>query len=66
MSSNNADDLIRLPQVLKRTGLSRSVLYQSIKDNTFPKMIKIAGGRTSVWSNNAVTEWVEEQKSKAV
>lgn len=63
--SNKSDDLIRLKTVLNRTGLSRSVLYQSIKDKNFPRQIKISGSRTSVWSNNAISEWIEEQKQKA-
>ena len=65
MSSNKTDNLIRITRVLGRTGLSRSVLYQSIKDKKFPSQIKISGSRTSVWSDNAVSEWIEEQKQKA-
>ncbi len=34
--------LIKLSEVIDRTGLSRSTIYNRIDDGTFPKQIKIS------------------------
>lgn len=34
--------LIRLPEVMARTGKSRSGIYQGIKEGTFPKQVKLS------------------------
>lgn len=47
--------LLRLPEVLARTGLSRSRLYA---DPSFPKGVKI-GERAVAWVENEVQEWVD-------
>ncbi len=62
--SNTQDSFLRLPDVKKRTGLPRSTIYRLIKDGSFPKQIKLSE-RTSVWSCDAVSSWIEEQKQKA-
>ena len=36
--------ILRRPQVQQRTGLSRSTLYQYIKDGEFPKSIALGPG----------------------
>ena len=40
--------LIRLPEVIARTGKSRSGIYQGIKEGTFPKQVKL-GPRAVGW-----------------
>ena len=54
------DRFIKIKPVLERVGLSSTSLYTLIAKQRFPAQIKI--GRTSVWSENAVTQWMEEQK----
>lgn len=53
-----APRLLRLPEVLNRTGLSRSSIYLAVKRGTFPAPAKI-GTRASAWSENSVTSWIE-------
>jgi len=60
--SNEQDNLIRLEEVKARTGLSRSAIYSLVQESKFPKIIKL-GERTSTWSNNAVSAWIEEKKA---
>lgn len=50
--------LIRLPEVIARTGLSRSTIYNYIEDGTFPKQIKI-GKRAMAFVDSEVEEWVQ-------
>ncbi|MBL8527558.1 MAG: AlpA family transcriptional regulator [Burkholderiales bacterium] len=46
--------LIRLREVVARTGRSRSMIYS---DPQFPRPIKI-GPRASAWLESEVSEWV--------
>ncbi|HEV7290099.1 helix-turn-helix transcriptional regulator [Sphingomonas sp.] len=51
------DRIIRLPSVLKATGLSRSTLYRKINQGTFPKQIAISE-RCIGWRESAVNAWL--------
>jgi prophage regulatory protein len=46
--------LIRLPEVLKKTGLSRSRLYADV---SFPQRVKL-GTRGVAWVESEVEDWI--------
>lgn len=50
-------NVIRLPEVLTRTGLSRSTIYAMISDGAFPKPIKL-GMRAVGWVEVEVGDWI--------
>jgi len=57
--------MLRLRDVLKRTGLSRSTIYNKLNvaschyDAKFPKQVRV--GKTSVrWIESEINSWVEE------
>lgn len=50
------DDLIRLPEVVRSTGLSKSEIYRRIADKRFPKQVKL-GPRVSAWRRGQVARW---------
>lgn len=50
----------KLPEVIKRTGRSRSSIYLGIKEGTFPKPIKL-GARSIGWPSTVIDEWIEER-----
>jgi prophage regulatory protein len=52
--------LLRLPDVLARTGLSRSSVYDKAAAGEFPQPIKI-GERASAWIAAEVDAWIEER-----
>jgi prophage regulatory protein len=52
--------LIRLPEVVQRTGLPRSSVYCLIKRSQFPAPIKISV-RSSAWRLDLVDRWIEER-----
>ena len=52
--------ILRLPEVKKTTGLSRSGIYQLIALGAFPKQIKL-GVRSSGWIESEVLEWIDEK-----
>ncbi|MBV8270945.1 MAG: AlpA family transcriptional regulator [Cupriavidus sp.] len=52
--------LLRLPEVKVRCGLSRSTIYQRIKDGTFPPALSI-GPRSVAWIESAIDGWIAAQ-----
>lgn len=54
----NNQVIIRLPEVIKRTGLSRSTIYLRLKDNQFPKPIPL-GARAIGWLEEDVDSWID-------
>ncbi len=49
--------LERLPEVKRRTGLSRSEIYRRIAAGDFPKPVKL-GERASAWAEHEVSDWI--------
>ena len=60
MKHNNQMQFLRLPQVMRRVGLSKAQLYKLMAQNEFPSQIKICS-RTSVWLESDVVQWMQEQ-----
>ena len=50
----------RLPEVVKRTGLSRSSIYLKMQDGTFPPSIKLSK-RAIGWPAHIISEWIEQR-----
>lgn len=49
---------IRQAEVLRKTALSRSTLYELIDAGKFPKPLKI-GERINAWPQHEVEEWMQ-------
>jgi prophage regulatory protein len=49
---------LRLPDVMRRTGLPRSSLYALIKQGAFPRQIQLPG-RSVAWLESDVSDWIE-------
>ena len=58
-------DLIRLNEVVRKTGLSRSTIYRFLEhDPTFPKRRFIHGNvRLMYFSKVEVEEWIEQSSN---
>ena len=54
--------MLRLPEVLNKTGLSRSGLYERIANGGFPEQVPL-GGRLVAWVEDEVNEWLLERIS---
>jgi len=50
----------RLPQVIRRTGLSRSTIYEMIGRGELPKQIQL-GRRAVGWIADDVDEWIQSK-----
>ena len=62
MSSSAANRLLRLPQVLERTGLSRSMVYLLESQGRFPGRVKV-GARAVAWPEDEVERWIDAKKA---
>lgn len=59
---NTVNKLIRIKKVQEITGLSKSYIYQLVKQGAFPRSILlIEGGSAVAWLNSEVIEWVESR-----
>ncbi|MBV8634766.1 MAG: AlpA family transcriptional regulator [Burkholderiaceae bacterium] len=50
--------LIRLKEVLRICGMSRTTLYNNIRDKQFPEPIQISA-RAVAWLQSEVLEWLD-------
>ena len=51
---------LRLPEVLERTGLSRSTIYVRLEQGRFPRPVSL-GGRAVGWIESEVDEWIRQR-----
>ncbi len=58
--SQQPDYILRLPDVMKLTGLSRSTIYEMVKVGSFPKQTRL-GKRAVGWRCSAISGWIETQ-----
>jgi prophage regulatory protein len=52
--------ILRLPNVLDRTGLSRSTVYQRVSEGRFPRPVSL-GDRAVGWVESDIEEWINWQ-----
>lgn len=57
MSQNR---FIRMPDLRKKVGLSKSQIYKLIQQDEFPEPVKL-GKKVSVWVDSEVDEWMSKQ-----
>jgi len=53
-------NLLKMPEVRAKTGLSRSHLYALAQNGEFPKPIKLSE-RSSAWVASEVECWIEDR-----
>ena len=62
--------LIRLSEVMSRTGYGRTSIYRKMEDGSFPKSLKLGGppkdpnvfdSRAIAWIENEVDQWIESR-----
>ena len=54
------EKLIRLPEVLRRTGCGRSHVYNLINRGEFPKQIQISSGAVA-WLESEFETWMDKK-----
>ena len=56
--------ILKLPQVMAATGLSRSSIYLRMSEGSFPRQISL-GARSIGWIDSEVQEWISGQIRKS-
>lgn len=51
--------LIRLPEVMKRVGLSRSAIYKRMAEGSFPRSRSL-GPKCAVWVEAEIDAWIKQ------
>lgn len=57
------EKILRLQRVIDKTGLSKSSIYAFIKDDKFPKSIRL-GVRAVGWRESDIDNWIDKQASR--
>jgi len=55
-----SEQILKLPDVIKATGLARSTIYKLISENRFPQQIKLTSF-SSGWLQSEINRWIEER-----
>lgn len=59
MDSSTTQRLIRIREVIQRTGLSKSSIYDLMAQDSFPKTIRLSEhGRSVAFLESEVVEWM--------
>lgn len=54
--------IVRLKEVQRMTGLSRSTIYAEIAQGNFPKQIQLTGARSVGWHEHEVVQWIKSRQ----
>lgn len=57
---NSPSRILRLPEVVSRTGLPRASIYQQMALDAFPKPIALTV-RSRGWIESEIDAWIEER-----
>jgi prophage regulatory protein len=55
------DRLIKLPEVMRRVGLGKTMIYRLIKEGSFPAPYKLSPFAAR-WSETEIIAWITEVK----
>ena len=56
--------IVRLPELIEQTGLSRTTIYLRMKEGKFPERVSL-GGRSIGWLESDLKKWFESQIEKS-
>ena len=54
--------ILRLKDVIRLTGLSRSTIYAEIAKDNFPKQVKLTGARSVGWHEGSIDNWISSRE----
>ncbi|MDP8170551.1 AlpA family phage regulatory protein [Pasteurella skyensis] len=62
MTTEKKERFIAIDEVINRTGLSRTVIYERMKDNTFPRSVRL-GKQTTRWLESEIDSLIDQQST---
>ncbi len=57
-----SDKILRLPQVIDTTGLSKASIYRLERGGDFPKRVAISPGAVG-WKSSDIQQWIEQRSA---
>ena len=54
-------NVLRRPEVERKTGLSRSSIYHLMAEGKFPKPIPLGGGKAVGWLEDDIANWQRDR-----
>lgn len=57
-----AVEMWKLPEVERRTGKSKPMIYAGMREDTFPKSRKI-GKRSVAWRSDEIQKWIDRKET---
>lgn len=57
-----SEQILKMPDVIRATGLARSTIYKLISENRFPRQIKLTSF-SSGWLKSEVEAWIADRIS---
>lgn len=57
-----SEQILKMPEVIRATGLARSTIYKLISENRFPKQIKLTSF-SSGWLQSEIEAWIADRIS---
>lgn len=60
----NQDRILRINEVVNRTGLSRPTVYRQMAKGLLPQNLKLTGegGRAKGWRESEINAWINSRK----
>lgn len=58
-----SETILRLPEVMRRTGLAKPTIYLYMRNGTFPKTVAL-GVRSVGWRESDIAAWIDSRKPK--
>ena len=58
--SGQENRILRLREVMRLTGLSKTTIYRRYRDGTFPRPLKL-GPQSIGWRRGEILEWLESR-----
>mgnify|MGYP000594812125 CR=1 FL=1 len=55
--------LLRLPEVIRTTGLSRSSIYRHMQAGEFPSAVKVSA-HASAWAQSEIQDWISARMAQ--
>ncbi len=50
--------LLRLPEVIRKVGLSKTTIYKRAREGSFPKPVDLGGGQTA-WVESEIDSFID-------